>query len=353
MKYSIHDEEKVLEILQQYGFKPFRYKQIENAIYKNFIKDFNEINTVSKDTREILNKHFFFQELELVDRQNSSNNQTTKLLWKTRDGHFVESVIMRHLSGRNTLCVSSQVGCAMKCSFCATGKLGLTRNLDFYEIVEQILYVSDILSQNGEGGLRNIVYMGMGEPFNNYAEVKKSIEIALDQKKINLANRRVTISTCGIVPMIKEFAKDFPQTSLAISLHAPNDKIRNELMPVNKAYPLEKLIGALDEYIASTNKKIFYEYIMIRDLNDLPEHAEQLGQLLKHQKIAHVNFIPYNPGEAASGLTYEATNKARIIKFQKILEKYGIPSTIRATLGDDIDAACGQLAAKAKNKNKL
>jgi len=352
MKYSIHDEDRVLEKLAEAWYKPFRYEQIKNAIYKNFIKDFDDINTISKDTRELLKENFFFQQLELVDRQDSSNNQTTKLLWKTRDGHFVESVIMRHLSWRNTLCVSSQVWCAMKCSFCATWKLWLTRNLDFYEIVEQILYVSDILSQNGEWGLRNIVYMGMWEPFNNYPQVKKSIEIALDQKKINLANRRITISTCWIVPMIKEFAKDFPQTSLAISLHAPNDEIRNELMPINKAYPLKKLIWALDEYIADTNKKIFYEYIMIKDLNDKPEHAHQLWQLLEHQKIAHVNFIPYNPWEAASWLTYEATSKQRILDFQKILEKYGIVSTIRATLWDDIDAACGQLAAKTKN-NKL
>ena len=262
---------------------------------------------------------------------------------------MIEAVIMRHLSGRNTLCVSCQAGCPMGCSFCATGKLGLIRNLEFYEILDQILYAVHFLSREDKK-LRNIVYMGMGEPFLNYENVKKSIHIACAQKKLDLSNRRITISTCGIAPRIVDFAKDFPQVSLAVSLHAPNDEARKKIMPVENTYPIDVLMKSLDEYVAITNKRVFYEYIMINGVTDKIEYARELANLLKW-RLAHVNFIPYNPGEGTDSDGFLPTSKIIIKKFQQTLEDAGIPSTIRHTMGDDIDAACGQLALKEEGKS--
>lgn len=342
--YSIHDEEKVLELFAQNKIPKFRYTQIENAIYKNFVSLFDEIQTIPKEVRSFLNENFFYQSLEIDSVRTSENGQTTKLLFKTTKWEFIEAVIMRHLSGRNTLCVSCQAGCAMGCSFCATGKLGLKRNLEFYEIVEQIMYAANILNNEGNR-LRNIVYMGMWEPLNNYENVKKSIQIACAQKKFDLSNRRITVSTCGVVPGILQFMHDFPQTSLAVSIHAPNDEVRRSIMPINHAYNLEKLMAALDEYTKVTKKRVFYEYIMINWVNDHIKLAYELADLLKN-RLAHVNFIPYNPWEWTWGIAYTTTPKFIIEKFQKILAESGVPSTIRVTMGDDIDAACWQLANK-------
>lgn len=342
--YSIHDEEKVKEILAQNKQPAFRYAQIENAIYKNFVTDFWEIQTIPKDLREILSQNFYYQSIILDHQVTSSNGQTTKMLFKTKTWDLIEAVIMRHLTGRNTLCVSCQAGCPMACTFCATGKLGLKRNLEFSEIVEQIMYAAKNLNDEGTS-LRNIVYMWMGEPFLNYEQLKKSIHIACEQKKINLSNRRVTVSTCGIVPGINKFGDDFPQNSLAISLHAPNDEIRKSIMPVDHTYPIEKLMESLDNYSRKTNKRIFYEYIMINGVNDHIKLAYELGELLQG-RLAHVNFIPYNEGEWITGTNYKTTPRFIIEKFQKILDWYGVPSTIRATMWDDINAACGQLANK-------
>ncbi|MDD2486879.1 MAG: 23S rRNA (adenine(2503)-C(2))-methyltransferase RlmN [Candidatus Gracilibacteria bacterium] len=347
--FSIHDEENLKKILIDAGEKPFRYSQIENAIYKNYIADYDDISTISNASKEILKKNFFYCSLELKSEVTSENGQTTKLLFKTVDGKFIESVIMRHLGGRNTLCVSCQAGCPMGCSFCATGKLGFQRNLEFYEIVEQIMYASALLNKE-QKNLRNIVYMGMGEPFLNYENVKKSIDIACKQKKLDFSNRRVTISTCGIVPGIKRFAVDFPQTSLAISLHAPTDELRKKIMPVSFTYPLDLLMKSLDEYTDMTNKRVFYEYIMIAGVNDSLKEAKELAELLRG-KLAHVNFIPYNSGEGITGSDYKPTAKRRIEEFQNMLNDVGVASTIRHTMGDDIDAACGQLALKNNEEN--
>ncbi len=342
--HSIHDEEKIKEIFKENKIPLFRYGQIENAIYKNFITDFNQIQTIPKELRDFLQNHFYFTSLEVDHIVTSENNQTTKILFKTKSWDLIESVIMRHLTWRTTLCVSSQAGCPMACSFCATGKLGLKRNLEFSEIIEQIMYAAKILNDE-QTVLRNVVYMGMWEPMLNYENVKKSIEIACNQKKINLANRRVTVSTCGIVPWINKFWDDFPQTSLAISLHAPNDEIRKTMMPVDHTYPIETLMQSIDAYVKKTNKKIFYEYIMINGVNDHIKLAYELWNLLKW-RLAHVNFIPYNPWEGIAGIDYSSTPRFVIEKFQKVLDEFGIPSTIRATMWDDINAACWQLANK-------
>ena len=348
-KYSIHNEEKVKEIMKENKFQAFRYKQIENAIYKNFVTDFEQIQTIPKDLRNLLKENFFYSTLTIDTQVTSKNGQTTKTLYKTNSWEFIESVIMRHLSGRVTLCVSCQAGCPMWCSFCATWKLWLLRNLEDYEIIEQIINAAKLLEEEWKT-LRNIVYMWMGEPMLNYENVKYSINVATNQKKLDLSNRRITVSTCWIVPWIEKFTADFPQTSLAVSLHAPNDEVRKKIMPVDYTYPLDKLMLSLDNYTKETNKRVFYEYIMINWVNDSLILADQLWKLLKW-KLAHVNFIPYNEWEWTNSDWFKATPRVIIEKFQKILlEKYWVVSTIRTTMWDDIDAACGQLANKKEEK---
>ncbi len=347
--FSIHDESQIITLLESHGHKKFRYAQVENALYKNLITDFSLIETLPKDIRELLVANCFYTSLTLHSEKTDPEWQTTKFLFKTHDDRMIEAVIMRHLSGRNTLCVSSQAGCPMACSFCATGKLWLIRNLEFYEIIDQIMWAVHHLARE-DRKLRNIVYMGMGEPMLNYEHVKKSIHIACNKKKLDLSNRRITVSTCGIAPRIVDFARDFPQVSLAISLHAPNDEARKRIMPVENTYPLDVLMSAIDEYVAITNKRVFYEYIMINWVTDRLEYARELGELLKN-RLAHVNFIPYNPGEGTDSDGFLPTSKMIIKKFQDTLDSYGIPSTVRHTMGDDIDAACGQLALKEEGKS--
>lgn len=347
-KISIHNEEKVKELLENNWEKTFRYSQIENAIYKNFITDFDEMTTLSKNVRELLKENCFFDSLTLDQEISSDNEQTTKMLWKTSTWEFIESVIMRHLSWRVTLCVSCQAGCPMACSFCATWKLGLQKNLTAYEIIEQIFYAAKMINSEW-ARLRNIVFMWMWEPFLNYNVVKEVIQFASHQKKFDLWNRRITVSTCWIVPWIIKFTEDFPQTSLAVSLHAPNDEIRKKIMPVDHTWPLEKLMEALDAYTKKTNKRIFYEYIMINWVNDHIKLAHELWKLLEW-RLAHVNFIPYNPWEWTASDWFSSTPRFIIEKFQSILKHYWIPSTIRATMWDDIDAACWQLANKRKQE---
>lgn len=347
--FSIHDEEKVMQLLEAHGHKKFRYGQIENAIYKNHIVDFDDINTIPKDIRQLLKSHCLHTSLKLHHEATDPDGQTTKFLFETTKGEMIEAVIMRHLSGRNTLCVSSQAGCPMACTFCATWKLWLIRNLDFSEIIDQIMWAVLHLKKEGNT-LRNIVYMGMGEPLLNYAHVKKSIIIAAAQKKFDLSSRRITVSTCGIAPKIVEFAKDFPQVSLAVSLHAPNDLARKRIMPVEETYPLDVLMRAIDTYVSLTNKRVFYEYIMINGVTDRIEYAHELARLLQW-RLAHVNFIPYNPWEWIDSHGFAPTPKIVIKKFQTTLDRYHIPSTIRHTMGDDIDAACGQLALKEEWKS--
>ncbi len=347
--FSIHDEEKVITLLEQNGHKKFRYAQLENALYKNLVTDFWVMETLPKEIRQLLIENCFYSSLTVYSETTGEDGQTTKCLFKTHDGKMIEAVIMRHLSGRNTLCVSSQAWCPMACAFCATGKLGLLRNLEFYEIIDQIIWAIHRLNTE-ERKLRNIVYMGMGEPFLNYEQVKKSIQIACTQKKLDLSNRRITVSSCGIIPGIERFGDDFPQTSLAISLHAPNDEARKKIMPVDHTYPIHNLMASLDRYVEKTNKRVFYEYIMINGVTDRLEYAKELAILLRG-KLAHVNFIPYNPGEWTSSDGFLPTSKIIIKKFQDTLEQAGIPSTIRHTMGDDIDAACGQLALKEEGKS--
>lgn len=349
--FSIHDEGRLTSLLEGRGHKRFRYSQIENALYKNHITDFDTIETLPKEIRELLKQNCFYSSLSVHSSVTDTEGQTTKFLLKTHDERMIEMVIMRHRSGRNTLCISSQVGCPMGCSFCATGKMWLIRNLEFSEIIDEVM-IAILFLMKEDRILRNIVFMGMGEPLINYGNVKQSIAIMCDQKKLDFSSRRVTVSTCGIVPWILKLAEDFPQVSLAISLHAPNDTARRKIMPVEDTYPLDVLMEALDTYVEKTNKRIFFEYIMISWVTDRLEYIGELASLLKG-RLAHVNFIPYNPGDGFLGSGYEPSHPIIIEKFQAWLEKVGIPSTIRHTMGDDIDAACGQLALRENGKSHI
>ncbi len=349
MPISVHDEAGIKALLSGFGEKPFRYAQIAQAVYKDLVPDVSSITTISKELREKLASETVFSTLSLRSEETSDNGQTTKFLFETHDGKLIEAVIMRHLSGRNTLCVSCQAGCPMGCSFCATGKLGLFRNLTAWEILEQFDFVQKRLSSE-DRKIRNVVFMGMGEPFLNYENLKLAISTLCDQKKYDVSNRRITVSTCGIVPGIEKFAEDFPQVSLAVSLHAPNDETRKSIMPVENTYPLADLMASLDRYVEKTNKRVFYEYIMISGVTDHPRFATELAELLRG-RLAHVNFIPYNPGEGIMGNGMLPTSKLLVKKFQDTLERAGIPSTVRHTMGDDIDAACGQLAMKERGES--
>lgn len=346
--YSIHDEINLKKILEEAWEPKFRYAQIENAIYKNFITNFDDITTISKKSKEILNRDFFYSCLKLVNSVTSADDQTTKLLFETTDWHHIEAVIMRHLSGRNTLCISSQIGCPMWCIFCATGKLGFTRNLTFYEIVEQIMF-ADLLLEKEWTGLRNIVFMWMWEPLLNYENVKIAINTICAKSKLDFGSRRVTVSTCWIIHWIEKLAEDFPQVSLAVSLHAPTDELRKKIMPVSNTFDLDELMKSLDNYVEKTNKRIFYEYIMIEWVNDSPEMAITLAKLMQW-RLAHVNLIPYNAWEWITGDNFKPTSKLMLNKFQDILKNYWVTCTVRHTMWDDIDAACWQLALKEKNK---
>lgn len=278
--FSIYDDIALQQLLTELGEKPFRLGQIHHALYKEFVTDFDQMTTITASLREKLKERSYFQSLKVRSVASSENGQTTKWLLVTHDDKLIECVLMRHLSGRNTLCVSSQAGCPMACSFCATGKLGLLRNLTAAEITEQAMLAIHFLRKE-QAILRNIVFMGMGEPFLNYDVVATTIRTLCEKKKLDMSNRRITVSTCGIVPSIDKFGKDFPQTSLAVSLHAPTDEVRAKIMPVEKTYPIDVLMASLDRYTELTNKRVFYEYIMIGGVTDRLELAPKLAELLR------------------------------------------------------------------------
>lgn len=315
------------------------------------------MTTLSKELREDLDKEFSVMTLK-VDKFIESKD-TTKIWFQTHDGQVIEAVIMYHRQhekynknneqklNRITLCISSQVGCAMNCIFCVTGKLGFKRDLTRDEIISQVFfannYIKQKLGKQEDGNLhcvRNIVFMGMGEPLLNYDNVKKSIEIMLRQEAgFSLSKRHVTISTCGIVPWIKKLMDDEIPVKLAISLHAPNQILRDKLMPIAKAYPLDELMKTIDAYVKVTKNRIFYEYIMIKDMTDKPELAKQLVTLLKN-RLAHVNLIPYNTNPLIDLTESDVTV---IETFKDILEKGGITVTVRDNMGRKMKGACGQL----------
>jgi len=315
------------------------------------------MTTLSKDLREDLDKEFSVVTLE-VDKV-LEDESTTKIWFQTHDGFMIEAVIIYHRQdekynkndtkklNRITLCISSQVGCPMGCLFCVTGKLGFKRNLTRDEMISQIFYANNYIKnkfgKQDDGtlfGVRNVVFMGMGEPLLNYENVKKSIEIMLRQEAgFSLSKRHVTISTAGIIPGIRQLIKDEIPVKLAISLHAPNQALRDKLMPIAKAYPLEALERVLSDYVKASDNRIFYEYIMIKNMTDKPELARELVTMLR-RKLAHVNLIPYNTNPAISLTESDA---AATQTFKKILEEGGLTVTVRDSMGRKMKWACGQL----------
>lgn len=325
--------------LTQMGEPAFRAKQIWQAIYHDLAANPDEITTLPKALRQKLSESFSFTSLEPAKKLASSDNQTIKTLFKLKDQRAIEAVLM-YYDERQTLCISSQAGCAMDCSFCATGQMGFKRNLSIGEIVEQVLYYARILKAE-EKMVTNIVVMGMGEPFHNYEAVLGAIERLNDPTGYNLGHRRFTISTVGLVPMIERFASEKHQINLAVSLHAANDELRSSMMPVNKKYPIAQLIQACRDYVATTNRRITFEWALIQGVNDSTQDALQLAALLKGL-LCHVNVIPLNPTSKFAG---QATTRERAEAFKQTLESQGVPCTIRLRRGIDIQAGCGQLAS--------
>ena len=324
--------ENLEKILIENGYKKFNAHQIYDWLYKKRINSFDEMSNIKKELIEYLKQNYSLNTIKLVTKQ--SDIDVCKYLFELHDGNKIEAVYMHHNYG-HSLCISTQVGCNMGCAFCESGRLKKVRNLESSEMVEQILKIEAELNLR----LTHLVLMGIGEPFDNYDNVINFIEIINDPKGIELGSRHITISTCGIVPKIKEFMNYDKQVNLAISLHAPNNEVRNKIMAINKAYPVEVLIESIREYINKTNRRVTFEYIMLKGINDSEKHALELSQLLKGIN-AYVNLIPYNE---TSHINLEKSSKEQILKFYDILKKNKINVTVRKEFGSKVSAACGQL----------
>ena len=328
-----------LEMLEEYFIKcndkKFRATQIFDWLYKKRIKNFDEITNIKKETLDIIKKDFNIDKINIVDIKKGKD--VSKYLFKLEDGRFVEAVLMNHDYG-NSLCISTQVGCNMGCKFCESGRLKKVRNLETYEMVEQIL----IVEQYSKKRISHVVLMGIGEPFDNYDNVMNFIRIINENKGLGIGARHITVSTCGLVDKIEKFMKENTQVNLAISLHAPDDEIRNKIMPINKKYKICDIIDIVKKYIEVTNRRVTFEYIMLDNINDSEECAIKLSRLLKGLN-AYVNIIPYNE---TNNIQYKRSKNDKIIKFYDILKKNNINVTIRREFGSLIDAACGQLRSK-------
>ncbi|MEK4341440.1 23S rRNA (adenine(2503)-C(2))-methyltransferase RlmN [Brevibacillus sp. FSL L8-0710] len=336
--YSLTPDE-MKEWLVEIGDKAFRAQQIFDWMYVKRVRSFEEMTNLSKDLRQKLSETFRIEAMEEITHQTSQDG-TVKFLFKLVDGHAIETVIMRHSYG-NSICVTTQVGCRIGCTFCASTLGGLKRNLDAGEIVAQVLMAQRKLDEEG-ARVSHVVVMGIGEPFENFENLIAFLRIINDNRGLNIGARHITVSTSGIVPKIYEFADRGGQVNLAISLHAPNTELRTKLMPINRGFPLEKLLEACRYYIAKTGRRISFEYGLFGGTNDQPEHAEELADLIGDM-LCHVNLIPVN---YVPERDYVRTPRNEIFQFKNILEDRGINVTIRREQGSDIAAACGQLRAQ-------
>ena len=324
--------EDLKEYFKNIDEKEFKATQVYEWLYKKRVKSFDEMTNIKKEVIERLKQDFSIEPLKILKKQ--IDTDVCKYLFELSDNNKIEAVLMKHDYG-NSLCVSTQVGCNMSCAFCESGRLKKVRNLNSYEMVLQILEVEEDLNIR----ISHIVLMGIGEPFDNYDNVMNFIDIINEPKGIDLGARHITVSTSGLVPKINEFANNPKQVNLAISLHAPNNEIRNKIMPINKAYPIEKLIESVKEYIKKTNRRVTFEYIMLKDINDKVENAIELSKILKGINC-YVNLIPYNE---TSHIEYKKSEKEQILKFYDTLKKNNINVTIRKEFGKKVSAACGQL----------
>ncbi len=352
MKTSIYSltREKLAAWLVERGQKRFRADQVWDWLYRKRALRFSEMKNVNKECLKLLKEHFAIETLEQSVKQQSADG-TIKFLFQLEDGHFIETVLMRHHYGLS-VCVTTQVGCNIGCSFCASGLLKKTRDLTAGEIVEQIMKIQVYLDEQGKGErVSHIVVMGIGEPFDNYQNVMDFIRIVNDPKGLGIGARHITVSTSGLAPKIKQFADEDFQVNLALSLHAPNDELRTKIMKINRAYPMKDLLEAVDYYLEKTNRRVTIEYIMLDGINDHVEEAEQLaGLLVDKRHLTYVNLIPYNPVDEFA--EYRRSKKESILAFYDVLKKRGINCVIRQEHGADIDAACGQLRSKQIKKRK-
>lgn len=338
------DQQELAALLIEMGQPAYRAGQIWQGVYQQFFTDPVQFSTLPTLLREQLSTRIDFTGLALVKTLKSTDGETIKSLFKLRDGAMIEAVLMTYKE-RRTVCISTQVGCAVGCVFCATGQMKFTRQLSCGEIILQVLYYARMLQSYGDT-LTNIVVMGMGEPFYNYEATLKAVDILNDAKGFNFGARRFTISTVGVVPMIEQFAREDRQVNLAVSLHAADDELRSRLIPINRKYPLFQLIQACREYIGLTRRRITFEWALIDGVNDSPQDAARLAALLRGM-LCHVNVIPLNPTQNYPG---QPSQREKVDAFIAELTKAGIPSTVRTRRGVDIHAGCGQLATQEKNK---
>jgi 23S rRNA (adenine2503-C2)-methyltransferase len=327
--------------LKENGEQSFRAGQVFDWLYVKRVGSFEEMSNLSKALRDKLTARFNFVSLKEIARQESKDG-TVKLLFELSDKNAIETVIMKHDYG-NSVCVTTQVGCRIGCTFCASTLGGLKRNLSAGEIVAQVVQAQRLLDATGER-VSSIVIMGIGEPFENYEAMLKFLKLMNHEKGLNIGQRHITVSTSGIVPNIYKFADENMQINLAISIHAPNDELRSKLMPVNRRYPFAELVEACKYYLRTTGRRITFEYALMGGVNDAAEHAQELASVLKDMlPLAHVNLIPVN---FVLERDFKRTERDDIFAFQRILEKHNIPATIRREHGSDIAAACGQLRAQ-------
>jgi 23S rRNA (adenine2503-C2)-methyltransferase len=330
-------KEELQTLVAAWGQPRYRADQIWRWLYVNLVSDPGEMTNLPQELRARLAEEFVISSVRPLRTLRSQDGRTEKVLLALADGQTIETVLMSY-EGRQTVCVSSQVGCAVRCAFCATGVGGWQRNLTAGEIVDQVLYYARQLKPLGET-VSNLVYMGMGEPFLNMDAVLRSISVLNDPAGMNLGARRITLSTVGIVPGIERLAQEAPAVGLAVSLHAPTDELRNQLVPVNRRYPLEVLIKACRDYVQKTRRRVTFEYAMIDGVNDAPAQADALANLLRGL-LCHVNLIPMNP---VPDLPYRPSPRERILAFEARLRQRGINATLRLSRGADIQAGCGQL----------
>ncbi len=327
-------------LIKGFGEAGFRSKQIWEGLYQLHYSDWDNFSTLPKSLREKLKNEYSLNSLKKIESVFSKDLQTEKVLFQLADSNYIESVLLRK-DDRLTLCISSQSGCPVGCVFCATGYLGFKRNLTCGEMIEQVIYIINALKLKSEK-LTNIVLMGMGEPFLNYENTLAAVNRLNDASGLNIGARRITISTIGIIDKIKAFSEKEMQVNLSVSLHAPNDLLRQQLVPLAKKYPIKELIEACRSYIAKTNRRVTFEYVMIKGINDSPKLAAELIVLLRGLNC-HLNLIPLNPNMHFSG---ESSYPSTIREFGRILLEKGIAASIRDSQGSDIQAGCGQLAGK-------
>ncbi len=324
------------ELLVSFNFKKFNARQVFEWIYKKAVLDFNEMSNLSKDLRSFLVENFTFSNL-IVNTHQVSKDGTEKFLFELEDHNFIETVLMRHDYG-NSVCVTTQLGCNIGCSFCASGLQKKKRDLEAYEIVLQVLKVAQITKER----VSHVVVMGIGEPFDNYDKTMKFIDIINSPYGLEIGARHITVSTSGIVPKIEQFSLETKQVNLAISLHAPNNEVRTKLMKINKVYPIEEVIRASKEYVEITNRRITFEYILLEHINDELKQANELSDLLRGINC-YVNLIRYND---VVEFNLKGSSEERANAFYLKLKSRGINTTLRREKGGDIDAACGQLRSK-------